>query len=324
MFWIWLIQLRKHKVVVQSMKVLRLSVFALFIFVGLSVFFMFRSKANVEDMMMGLGHQMMRFPGERSEGVREMAFNGAKVFVKSRTLKVPQEKILDVFEQRCLDSDGGINEEFEKLEGYLAEMKGRPKKEEAFDGVMRMEDDDMGVVSCLHVPPEGKEGFQGLLDRVENFSQSGNLSDVGYLRYLYTLPDKNSAETQTFVLSIWSDSEINIKKMFPSGKRDAAGSDIQNFPRPPESHRLLSMNQKGAPYAVNAYKTKKDELEVRSFYRRHFQHAELVSDQFATSGLLVFQEGDFSRSVIIREKEHSTNVTLLQTKSDEQDVPNTI
>ena len=111
---------------------------------------------------------------------------------------------------------------------------------------MTMNTGARGYVACLDMG-EDPENYEGVISRVQRFLDSGNLSDVGQMRYLYA--EKVDDDT-TYYLSIFSDADMNLYEMFPA-EGDAPGVDP--ITRPEGSRRLLSSYEEGRPYGVTVF-----------------------------------------------------------------------
>jgi hypothetical protein len=128
----------------------------------------------------------------------------------------------------------------QKLEARL------PKGSSLFDGVLRTESDKEGVVACIDT--SGKLGLQELLGRLQRFQKSGDLADVGELRYALA----RKVGDKTSVLMAWTEGSMPVLRMFPASG-DAPGVDPVDVPRVPGMRRLLSTWENGEPYALALY-----------------------------------------------------------------------
>jgi hypothetical protein len=111
---------------------------------------------------------------------------------------------------------------------------------------LRKEAEHEGILAC--VDTDGPLGVAELTDRLERFSQSGNLADFGKLRYV--LARRTGAITTLLVL--WTDREAQLLGLMPESG-DAIGKDPNDFPRAAGLRRLLSAAEQGAPYTLTLY-----------------------------------------------------------------------
>jgi ABC-type sugar transport system permease subunit len=69
----------------------------------------------------------------------------------------------------------------------------------------------------------------------------------------------------TYVSTMWADTGLNLKTMFPA-TGDAAGSDSALLPRPPSARRTLSAGAEGMPYALRMYVSSDSTESLGRFY----------------------------------------------------------
>jgi hypothetical protein len=105
-------------------------------------------------------------------------------------------------------------------------------------------------------------GLMELKQRLESFHQTHDVTVFGRLRYGYV---EKLHSGKTHVLTMWTDSGLDISAMFPK-EGDAAGTDSLVLPRPPHSRRALSANAEELPYAVRMYDSTDSPGAVRGFY----------------------------------------------------------
>ncbi|MDH5491501.1 MAG: hypothetical protein OEY14_06065, partial [Myxococcales bacterium] len=206
-----------------------------------------RAKADVQEIMLGLGAEMLHYPDAREGRVRRLSLNGASIYMRTATSDRLVPEALDYFESRCNQRDGRVLEQFQELEAEGHLDLGELDPAEA-DSTLRFETSARGFVSCLDMG-EGRQGYEGLLDRVGAFVESGDLSRVGQMRYVYAERVGEGEEESSFLLSFWSEGELNIYEMFPAAG-DAPGVDPADVPRPASSRRILSMVEEGRSYGM--------------------------------------------------------------------------
>ncbi len=122
---------------------------------------------------MGFGRELLAWPGIRSHtGERRLFLNGATLHLDTVNLAEPVDVVLDRFQQECA-ARGGLKAE----SGLLEKLGMNP------DGVFRQESADGGVVACfdMGLPRDPDE----VLERVERFTQSGDLAEMGAMRFAY-------------------------------------------------------------------------------------------------------------------------------------------
>lgn len=199
---------------------------------------------DVKQSALELGHELGKLDDVGSE--RPIVLNGQPIFVKSTVEDVPVEDVLDLMEAHCERNSTGVRREIEDLARMAKtpmpkDMNGRPAA-----GIMREESSGRGMVACLaRDEDDGRTGWQSL----EKFVDSGDLSEVGNIRYVYAEETKSG---RTHIIAVWTDGPFNLRKMFPE-HGDAPGTDIANVPRPGGGRRILSAAVEGAPYGVRLY-----------------------------------------------------------------------
>lgn len=243
-------------------KLLRLTVFLTVVGIGFALFSAHQARAQLGEIMMGLGADMMRYhDAERQDAPRQLMLNGRPIHLSSGTTKHDLGTVLDYYEKRCQERDGQLHEQMMEL--VRSEKLEVPQVEgSAVDSVLREQDDDRGFVACLDLGEEEVD-VEGLLDRFEEFEKSLDLAEIGHLRYVYA---RQGGGTTHFV-AFWTQGRFPIREMFPV-EGDAPGADPDGVPRPPESRRVLSAYEKGHPQSMTMYVSpSQDAGSLERFYR---------------------------------------------------------
>ncbi len=135
---------------------------------------------------------------------------------------------------------------------------------DAVDGTMRFETSHRGYVGCLDTGGD-REDHESFMGRLQRFADTGNVSEVGFMRYLYA---ERLGDEETFFVTIFSDTDLNLFEMFPT-EGDAPGRDPEGIPRPPDSRRILSAFVDDDPYTMTLYTTTEHSVrEVLGHYRQ--------------------------------------------------------
>lgn len=273
---------------------LRLSVFLLVSALGVTWFLTQRVEAQVGEMLLGLGEQMMRLEGSTQGEPSVVAFNGLPVQILQGSVDQPMDEVLDEFESRCASHYSELNQELGALvEAGLWRGEGEPRLDdpteqqmiarleeevdrvEAGDevGVLRRVDGFNGFVACFQ-PPEGQTAPNGLLGAIETFGQTEDLSAFGNMRYVFVEGYEEDGEARTHVVSMWTDEPIVMRDLFPVDGADAPGSDPEGLARPPSSRRTLSATVEGQPYGLYLYRRDGDHADgTLRFLRRSLEEA---------------------------------------------------
>ena len=88
------------------------------------------------------------------------------------------------------------------------------------------------------------------------------------LRYAYA---HKGSSGKVDVLTIWTDDTFKFSSIFPNEKTgDTGGRDPLLTSRPPDSHRLLSIELVGTAYAAHVYRTSTSVSDVTKHYDDEF------------------------------------------------------
>jgi hypothetical protein len=102
------------------------------------------------------------------------------------------------------------------------------------------------MVACLHTG--GALGLAELAARLQAFSESGDLGDVGELRTLWA----RRRGKKTHALLVWTEGSARLGDLFPT-VGDSPGADPEGFPRLDGARRVLSARLDGEPYAFTLF-----------------------------------------------------------------------
>jgi hypothetical protein len=219
-----------------------------------------RVQARGERLLFGLTDHFALYADSPNQTTPvELKINGASVYFSRGSVDADVASVLDHFHEKCVARNGQLRAQWAEA----GTRKGEPPERNAlFDGVLRAERADEGVVACLEMG-EGRVEPSELIERVQAFVRTGDASEVGHLRYVRAFRGSD----RTIFLALWSEGELPLWKMFPS-EGDAPGRDPQRLERPLQTRRLLSAEQAGRGELVTAYQSaSQDAAELSSFYR---------------------------------------------------------
>lgn len=229
----------------------RVSLYLAFVVAGLSFWFVRSAYAQAEDAVRRFGEGLAKELGPGVLGPAQgFQVNGQRVFVASRQTELSVREVLDRFDRSCASGS--------------SEGKGRPSARAEFDatlerkalletvvhhpgrlGVVRHETDEEGQLACL-AAPDGRRGLSAVLQAVQEFTESGDLSRLGQMRYVTA---RKLGNGKTHVIAIWSEGKFLLDSLFPE-TGDAAGSDMDGVPRPPEAARELCATALDQPFGL--------------------------------------------------------------------------
>ena len=232
------------------------------------------AKAKVGERALGLGRDLEPFAAMLQD-TNKMRVNGEPLWISKGVTSESLTQVLDRYEEGCRRGGGSVFEEAYKeakagTEGANAPKAPKPPAHlSSFDakkfGVFREEDAVDGTVMCI---VRGPDTPARPLDALEAFTDTEDLGKLGRLRYAYAHKDKSG---KVDVLTIWTEDTFKFSSIFPSEKTgDTGGRDPMLTSRPPESHRLLSIELVGTPYAAHVYRTLTPAEAVTKHYDDEF------------------------------------------------------
>lgn len=222
-----------------------------------------RARAQVSESLWDLGAQMMRFADAREQDApRDLLLNGQVLRFSSGTAVRSADEVLDFFEGRCHEVDGGIEEQ---LQALRAERPSVFTREPPSSPVLREDNGRRGYVACVDFG--ASLNVTELGERLARFNETHDVGDIGDMRYVFVEQYEREGRTTTHFVVMWTDGAFDLDRMFPA-EGDAPGRDVEGVGRPPEARRVLSSWERGQPYTISVYQARGDEAELESFYRR--------------------------------------------------------
>ena len=258
--------------------------------------------AQLNELLHGLGAELMAYPASPTERPRAVYVNGARFFLRTTTVKAAVDEVLDYYEALCDRRDAGLSAQLSELAEPPTTIEGSALSRQTVEGSApsrqtaegsapsrqtvegsapsrqtvegsslsrRTSGAASGHVSCLDLG-ESPLDRSSLTDRLLSFAKTGNSAQIGALRYAYARP-MDEDPSQSFVLTMWTEGSVNLFEVLPTNGADVPGRDPEGVPRPPGVQRILSAWEGDEPYGLTLYSTSrapKDSLE--SFYRREF------------------------------------------------------
>lgn len=244
------------------MAVVRLTAFLTFVFLCLTFAFGRVLYADVKEAAMAAGHELLGL-GDLTHDAETVWFNGVRFHHASLSVTQSTPEILDRIEEHCEKSPNVLGRLFLEIPEHDLDKQIGEKAKKSFRHLVFREqakDGSRGTVICL--VDEEAYGLQGVRERLKRFNETHDISVFGKLRYTYT---EKLRSGKTEVVTMWADSGIDLRLMFPR-VGDAAGNDSPVLPRPPGSRRMLSASAEGLPYSVRIYNTPESVEAVGRFY----------------------------------------------------------
>lgn len=200
-----------------------------------------RAAAELRERSVGLGKKLESFAGLAGR-TTALSFNGASFSLSTRVIDEPVERVLERFVARCGEDTKLLAEELGARSALASGF---------FQRLLVMRDmlaDDAATAVCLGGLGEG--GLSGLSARVQAFASSGDVSELGQLRYTYM----RGAGQKTHVILVSSEGPLQLAELFPSDARDVAGPDVVPGVRPDSATRILAAAAADTPHIMNVYR----------------------------------------------------------------------
>jgi len=275
------------------------------------------ARAAAESAARRAGEQLLAQLGPSIIGdAQGVVVNGQRVFVASKTTRLPPGEVLSAFERLCRDGASEWREEVNRLPG--ATKLPEQLREVSNATTFRLDPDGAspGQVACI-VPRGEMRGVRGLMKRLSAFIETGDLSKIGDGRLAVVRRDEKSGWTH--VVALWSEGSFSLLRMFPE-QGDAPGRDSPYAPRPRDAVRVLSAEIDGRPYAMRVYDTARPRSEVLATYSREMAAAGWAAQPLASTpafevndSVRAFQKDGTAVLVAVnRTPAEKTGVTLLE------------
>jgi hypothetical protein len=216
---------------------------------------------DVTASALALGHELGKM-GDVGEK-RPVRLNGQPIYVTSTTESTPLSEVLDRMEAICRENSVGLVKELDDLtEELKKELPSGPDSAEAA-GIVRKEEATSGFVACFARDANEREKATDVAARLVEVIETGELSKLGKLRYLF---GERTKEGRTHIVAVWTDGPFNLYSLFPQFEGDAPGADPKDVPRPIDSSRLLTADIEGVPYGIHMYESAARYTDVLANY----------------------------------------------------------
>lgn len=221
------------------------------------------ARAQVSENLWDLGSQMMRYAESRNQDApRDLVLNGQVIRFSSGTADRSVDEVLDFFERRCADVDGGLTEQLDELR---QQHEGRFPEDRSSSPTLREDNGREGYVACMDY---GQSlSVIELAQRLQRFGETGDVSHVGEMRFVFVRSRETPEGPRTHFVAMWTTGSFDLGRMFPE-TGDAPGVDPEGFARPPRTRRVLSSFERGEPYTMTVYHTRDDQSALELHYRR--------------------------------------------------------
>lgn len=207
--------------------------------------------AQLDRALAHVGESAVSMLDEREVGSRWLVINGMRMSLHT---EVVDEPLAEALERRARDCHPG--ERTPSIESIL--LSSLSVRTGVFE--------DDGYVACVELGERGRR-LETFAEAAERFAANWDLAELGRLRYVYATRADEDPANRTFLFSVWSHGRLDLGRMVPRGREDAAGSDPPDVPRLPKSQRILSAYEAKEPSGVFTYRTDASSDEVLDFFR---------------------------------------------------------
>lgn len=238
-------------------RVLELALYLCVVGVLATCFIVHRAAAELGERSMGIGRGLENFAGLAGR-VTALSFNGASFSVSTKVVDEAVEQVLERFVARCNEDTGRLSADLERellpSTGLSASLLQRML-------VMRDALDD-GTATSVCLGGLGEGGLSGLSARVQAFAKSGDVSELGQLRYTFM----RGVGKRTHVILVSAEGPLQLGELFPSDARDVTGPEVVPGVRPAHASRILAAAAAGTPHVMNAFRVKGEPAAAMSDY----------------------------------------------------------
>jgi len=242
-----------------------------------------RASAELSERSQAFGRRLDSFQ-EFAGRVTRLTWNGEELGFSTLLVKQPVEQVLARFVELCAREQGSVASELSRSAGVGEAATS------LLDRVMVVRDlfaDGSGTGVCLAGLGEG--GLGGLYARARSFGRTGDLAELGQLRFARL---RTTEHGHTHVLLVSSDGSLRIDKLLPRAGSDAEGGEAIAGTRPAESTRVLVARTRGAPHGFTAYHSRRPADEVLAGYGAQLRGRGYASVALPGSGEGPLRVGD--------------------------------
>lgn len=262
-----------------------------------------RARAQVGETLLDLGANMMRYAEARNQDApRDLMLNGERIRFSSGTAARTTADVLDFFETRCEQADGGLSEQLEALRASGALQSSSLGSSGNRTLALREDNGQRGYVACIDF--KSSVGPSELVQRIQRFGETGDVSEIGEMRYVFAQQYEHEGELRAHFVALWTTDSFNVARMFPEDG-DAPGHDIEGVSRPATARRVLTGFERGQSYVLNVYQTREDEGALDRFYRDA-----LTNEGFAVVEAVSPTSADAPRTLIAERGERMVTIVF--------------
>jgi len=205
------------------------------------------TRASAADVLVQLGAQLMRLPDAHyGGGVRQLWINGLSLMLQSGSSEQPPAVVTAQFRAACIRRSAMQLDERESA--AVAPLKEAGWFQSALDGTMVEQGEAGTSIVCLDALSKPWDVLS-IADAAQRFVASGELQELGRLRYAQVRPAKQGS----VFLTMWTDGPTHLLEQFPRD-HDAPGVDFPDVARVSGSQRFLSARLSDSLLAIYAHR----------------------------------------------------------------------
>jgi hypothetical protein len=252
------------------MKWIRISAFFLVTLAVLAWVDYRAARATVMERLLGIGQRMAPYldDGRATEAPRQVRINGVKLHVAAGHTAHPPAFVKKWYSDRYAARGDGMD-----ALGQELKKRGVLPPEAPQLNQLQFGNDQQGGVAAIDYG--AKLSLDMLRQRLEKFVGSGEIGNIGRLRYVWY---EKTGEGGTRFLTVWTDEKFQLAKLMPTDRVDADGADIPDVPRFPGTVRVLSAEEAGMPQRLAVYDGPGSPETATAFYRARMRTLGWVED----------------------------------------------
>jgi len=274
------------------------------------------AQAKVGEGSLQIGRelsQMMRGFGIGSQ----LRINGNTVFAGGRHVNAQLGVVLDHFEKHCNEFGWDMRADLDTIGHHRGGSASSPiaptpraHNEDAWSFTLgKKRTDSEGLIICL-APKERQSGFRHFLEQARAATETGEIGDVGQIRYLYA---RKGASSGTDIVTVYTLGDFNMNRLLFT-KGDVPGNDLPDVPRPSHATRVLFVELVDSPYVVRSYTTPDSAESTLREYQKGLpaRRWKLVEADNSGTDTLVFEKDGAGIIVTATEQGGMTRLDILQ------------
>lgn len=218
-----------------------------------------KAEAALGEQSLAIGENFANLMGNMQDA-HLFNINGQTVHTSSSHSLEGKKALLDKFEAACKAEEGGDAPVWNEIPDHPEQSALPTSTLSSLIPIVRHDQGDKGTVVCI--TPTKTASERTLHDSWKAFQASGNLNEIGRLRYVFV----TEGTAGSTVLMIWTEGDFNMKALMPQPGHDSPGEDPKVLMRPQGSNRIVNATVAGLPYQVYGYQSSDSTDKVMADY----------------------------------------------------------